>query len=226
MIEVTTTARAALRARQASIADMEAAAAGLEHRIAGFTDTATAVQPSARRAAELRARRSELLAAVALSEAPAADLDRLDAELADAEARALAGARAAEIAAAGATRLQVEHAAVAQRLTNAHQQLPALKHAAALELAAEKLAPYRAALVALGKAHADLAGACLAADHYMDLHNDPKRLPVTGPMNVARFDAPLPLLRGLDPEEWVFGIAMSIMAAKADALAELQGRTE
>ena len=219
-----TPALAALRDHQQRLGTLIAESAGLEHRIAGFSDTATAVQPSQHRLEALQAQRRQVLAAVALSEAHTDDLDRIDSELLDAQAQARAGARAAEIAEAGAAHLQGQHAALAARITAESERGPTLCHAAAMETVRARLRPYAEALRALSEAHVALTGACMAADRYVDLYAIPARSYITGRLPMAGMGLVLPELLDLHADDFAIEPNPRAFAdATAAVLAELEG---
>ncbi len=171
----------------------------------------------------LRDRRREVLADVATGVKPMAVLSLFDQELSQAEQKYRDGRLEAELAAAGAQRLTAQHAELAQEITVLSNQLPALKYAALLEVAEDKLPAYRNALEQLGAATAELMGACAAVDSVADLFVDPKRLPVTGELRQTQFGATLPALPGVDPKEWTFDIAAQATQVMHASLASLEG---
>lgn len=218
---MTTTARDALRAAQTQLDSLVTQQTMLQSRIAGFLDAANVPQPSQQMAADLRARRAALLGAVALGDASHAELEALDAELLTAEAAARSAALGQEIAAAGAARLQAEFDATAARAQPVAASMAGLLHAAAVELATEKMQDYRAAVQAMGEAHATLAGACLAADVFCDMYANPRRYPVTGELHRLKFEAPTPMLPTVDRAEWAFDYTKQASDAKAAAMLAL-----
>lgn len=221
MKTATTFARDALRAAQSQLDGLVTQQTILQSRIAGFQDAANVAQPSQQIAADLRARRASLLGAVALGDASHAELEALDAELLTAEAAARSAALGQEIAAAGAARLQAEFDATAARAQPVAASMAGLLHAAAVELATEKMQDYRAAVQAMGEAHATLAGACLAADVFCDMHANPRRYPVTGELHRLKFEAPTPTLPTVDRTEWVFDYTVQASNAKDAAMLAL-----
>jgi hypothetical protein len=218
-----TPARDALRKQQSELDAITAQQAVLQRRIVGFMDAASSSQPSQQRLQALKGRRAELLGAVALGDAGHDDLEALDRELADAEAQARAASRAQEIASAGAARLQEQLTALAAKAAPIAQSMAALGYAAAVEMAVERLADYRHAVEAMGRAHAVLAGYCAAADTFADMTSDPRRLPVQGELHRMRFEALLPNLPGIEQAQWSFDFTQLGAAAQAEALAALQG---
>jgi DNA repair exonuclease SbcCD ATPase subunit len=218
---IATPARDALRKQRAELHELTTQQAALHQRIESFQDAASRAQPSQQRLDSLKARRPALLADVALREASHDELEKLDRELQDAEAQARAAARGQEIAAAGAARLQQQLADLAVKAAPVAQGMAALLHAAAVEMAVERLADYRAAVEAMGRAHAVLAGTCAAADTFADMFIDPRRLPVQGELHRMQFAALLPNLPGIKQEQWQFDFSSLGAAAQAEALAEL-----
>ena len=218
-----TPARDTIRKRRAELEEITVQQTVLQQRIAGFQDTAGSAQPTQQRVQALRARRPALLADVALREASHDELEALDRELQDAEAQARAASRAQEISSAGAARLQEQLTALAAKAAPIAQSMAALGYAAAVEMAVERLADYRHAVEAMGRAHAVLAGYCAAADTFADMTSDPRRLPVQGELHRMRFEALLPNLPGIEQAQWSFDFTQLGAATQAEALAALQG---
>ena len=189
-------------------------------RIGEFNATAAGQQPAIQNRAVTQAARRTLLAAVAVGEETHATLDRADADLADAEVKAAAAERVAEIALAGAERLQREHATLAQKVAAIAPRTAPLVHAAAIELAHTRLGAYRAANDALSTAWAELMGPVLAADSFADTQAMPPRMYVSGLAYQPVFVALLPELQ-LDVKDWTFDSTMQVKAAHAAALREL-----
>ena len=220
---IPTPALAELAAKQQHIVGLLAEDKSLLARIADFNAGAAIAQPAALRLGELKEHRNSLLGAVALGEADASAIDAVDRELQAAEAEARGADRAREIAEAGAARLTALHAALQPQIKAAPAGIDALSYAAGLELVRLKLPAYRAALMALGQAHAELLGACQAADTFSSTQSDPRRMPVAGPLRVKQFSALLPLLEGLNEKEWTFSLEAEAGAAAGAALTQLRG---
>ena len=218
-----TTARAELHAHQQHVAALVAQAATRLRRIVEFQSTAAAARPPLQRLDALRAKRRELLAAVAIGESDSAVLDKADAELETAEVQARSSLRGIEIAQAGAERLTREHEELAGQIAIEVRKDDALRYAAGVEAAQSKVEAYRAAVEGMGAALADLQGACAAADACANPRAIPPRPWVSGGLGPMTFDPPLPALPGIDPKAWSFSIAAQVETATAASLAELAG---
>ena len=98
-----------------------------------------------------------------------------------------------------------------------------MRYAAACELAQLKLNAYKEALASMGGACAELVGACLAADTFVDVTARPPRHSVIGDMRSANFATPLPNWPGIDVSGFRFDFSKVVEQARVAALAELAG---
>ena len=172
----------------------------------------------------MQARRRELLAAVAVGESDHDALDRVDREIASAVADAKKGARAAEIAHAGAARLRVQHAALAAHAQPEAADANAYRYHAACELVAASLPEFRAALEALAAAQSQLFGRCAVANKFADLKASPIRFFVQSDSPPQSFSASLPGVPGVDSSRrWDFDLVALTEQAAAEAMALLAG---
>ena len=131
------------------------------------------------------------------------------------------GRREAEIASAGAARLQAQHTELAADITVLSKQLPGLQYAAALEILHARFEPVTAALQGLVTAYQGMAAAALAVDGFAD--------PAAGRTftigrlgNIQGFGVPTPELEGLDAATFGADIDRKAVATQAaQILAEL-----
>ena len=222
-MKIITPARAALAAHQKTLDKMMDEANTLQRRRESFLHASAAYTNDSLIEA-LRDRRREVLADVATGEKPMGALVLFDQELSQAEEKHLAGRREAEIAQAGAARLQAQYAAAAAEIAPLSAATPALRYHAAVEVLRERLGPYREALMALAAVHAQVVGAALAVDQLADVRATPARLYVSNRMHAAGLGLPLPDLSGIVDSD--YEVAPDVAAFRAEAaavLASLEG---
>jgi hypothetical protein len=218
-----TPAMDALRSNKAQLAAFQAKHAATMARLEPLHCAAADAQPALELVAVIRARRVTMLGEVALGEATEADLDALDQSLVAAEAQARVASRALEVTEAGIQRLEAEITALNAAAQPIAARSAALIYEAGKELVEARLDKYKEAMEALGRAHAEVAGACMATDALASITSDPRRLPITGELHKLAWEAPVPNMALLDPAEWVFDFHKEAEAAKAAVLAELGG---
>jgi hypothetical protein len=215
----TTPARAALIAQQKKLEKMLAAASTLAQRAESFRHV-SAVHTNDCNLESLREHRRTVMADVATGEKPIANLDLIDTELAVAEAKHLAGRREAEIAQAGAARLQAQYDTMAAEIAPVSAAMPALRYAAACEVLRSRLGPYREALLALAAVHAQVVGAALAVDQLADVSASPARLFVSNRMHMAGLGLPLPDMSGIVASD--YEVPPDVAAFRAEAALVLE----
>ncbi len=222
-MNINTPARAALAAHQSKLDKMLAEANTLAQRAENFRHASAAFTADHDLEA-LREHRRTVMADVAVGLKPITNLDLIDTELAVAEAKHLAGRREAEIAQAGASRLQAQHNALAMEIAPVGAAVPALRYHAACEILRARLGPYREALLALATIHAQVVGAALAVDQLADVSASPARLFVSNRMHMAGLGLPLPDLSGIVASD--YEVSPDVSAFRAEAalvLGSLEG---
>jgi len=197
-------ALAALRSHDALMGSLLGSLSALDARIAEFSSAAAAAAPASQHLQGLQAQRQPLLADIALGRATIADLSRLEAETARAEAAQRLAARDADISSAGAQALAPERAALAGEIAAVQSQGDGLRYAAGVELVHAKLAEYRAAALTIATLMGELVGTVQAAEQFADLTATPPRQYLRGGLSTEKFGVPLPGLQNLSPDDWLF----------------------
>lgn len=170
----------------------------------------------------IRDKREELLASAYLGECAFSEVEALDAELAEGQARLDAASLRGEAAAAAIKRLEVDFGRLQGEIASLSQQTPALRYQAHLEHAEAALGQYHEAAQALADAQAVLQARCCAVDQFADVAADPRRLYTIGSSGVIpSFTVAAPSLPGASAFEWRFDLTRKTAQELDHTLTEL-----